>query len=301
MNAVDDAAAVAGHPAPVATNAAGVVEHPGLDGNPYLVDADGRPYLPVGDGGVVLGLSLGDSVFAFDADHASPAVSIVHPDQAARHALTAFACLGNRVTVRSGAAAGATGAVLGKRGEQGRVLAWFPDEVTAAMVPGDSVAIRTFGQGARLPGPLAARGGQLLNIDPGVLSVLPLEVEDAGIRAGVRGRVDSRLIGNGIGRPAHQWDLDLQVDMGTAPGWGLEGLLTGDLVAVDDLDVRHNTGFRRGWVTIGVIVTTTSPRPGHGAGLMPILCVPGDLIDVEVQRADHIGVTAPVLVGRGLR
>jgi hypothetical protein len=136
----------------VGTNTSGVIEHPGLDAGPYLIDADGRPFVPTGTGGVVLGLLLGDSVFDFRADSASPAVSIVHPEPAARSALTALACLGNQVTVRTGAAAGQRGTVLGKRGEQGRVLAWFPPEVTASLVPGDAMVIRALGQGARLTG-----------------------------------------------------------------------------------------------------------------------------------------------------
>lgn len=282
-------------PTLVAANAAGVLEHPGLDSNPYLIDADGRPYVPIGDGGVVLGVSLGDSVFGFDADHASPAVSVVHPDPAARFALTAFACLGNPVTVRSGAAAGAVGAVLGKRGDSTRVLAWFPAEVTAVLIPGDAVAVRTRGQGARLPEPIAALGGQLLNVDPALLPALGVTVTADSVRVEVRGRVGSKLIGNGIGRPAHQWDLDLQVDAGSAAALGLSGLRLGDLVGVQDLDVRHNTGFRRGWVTVGVVVTTTSPRPGHGVGLMPILCLPQEVVTLDVQPEHHIGVTTELL------
>lgn len=284
-------------PSLVAINTSGVVEHPGLDGNPYLIDADGRPYVPIGDGGVVLGVTLGDSVFAFDADHAAPAVSIVHPEQAARHALTALACLGNRVTVRTGAAAGATGAVLGKRGEQGRVLAWFPADVMAQLVPGDAMAIRAVGQGARLPESIAAQGGQLLNVDPALLNLIGVRLDEESVRVQVRGRVGSQLIGNGIGRPAHQWDLDLQVNQSTAEPLGLSGLRLGDLVCIDNLDVRHNAGYRRGWATIGVVVTTTSPRPGHGSGVMPILCVPGQVLDAEVRPVQHVGVTATLLAG----
>lgn len=283
-------------PALVATNAVGFVEHPGLDSNPYLIDADGRPYVPIGDGGVALGLSLGDSVFAFDTDHASPAVSLIHPEQPARHALTVFACLGNRVTIRTGAAAGSIGAVLGKRGESGRVLAWFPPEVMALVVPGDAMAVRARGQGARLPDAMHDLGGQLLNVDPALLPALGIHLGDS-VSVTVRGRVPSKLIGNGIGRPAHQWDLDLQVDAGNAEGWGLTGLLIGDLVAVENLDVRHNIGFRRGWITVGVIVTTTSPRPGHGAGLMPILCVPAGSITVVARPDGYTGVTAELLAG----
>ncbi|HEY2674856.1 MAG TPA: DUF4438 domain-containing protein [Rugosimonospora sp.] len=287
--------AVSAPPVTVAVNLAGVVEHPGLDGNPYLVDADGRPYLPVGDSGVVLGVELGDSVFAFDAEHASPAVSLVHPEQPARHSLTAFACLGNRVTVRGGAASGARGAVLGKRGELGRVLAWFPPGVRESLVPGDPVAVRGHGQGAELPPALAAAGGRVLNVDPAVLDRLPVEIGDGGLSAGVRGIVGSALIGNGIGRPAHQWNLDVQVDADGAAALGLAGLLLGDLLAVRDLDVRHNAGYRRGWTTIGVVVTTTSPRPGHGVGLMPILCVPAGHASLRVEPDAHTGVTAALL------
>ncbi len=285
------------NPTLVSTNAAGFVEHPGLDSNPYLVDADGRPYVPIGDGGVVLGISLGDSVFAFDTDHGSPAVSLVHPDPAARHALTAFACLGNEVTVRSGAAAGATGVVLGKRGEAGRVLAWFAPEVLEVLVPGDAMAVRTHGQGARLPDGLAEAGGQLLNVDPRLLAALGISVAETSVAASVRGVVGSKIVGNGIGRPAHQWDLDLQVDAGTAPALGLEHLAIGDLVAVDDLDVRHNVGYRSGWATVGVAVTTTSPRPGHGVGLMPILSVPRAVLELDVRGEDHAGVTSDLLAG----
>lgn len=270
----------------VAMNLAGLVEQPGMSGNPYLVDADGRPYLPVGDGGVVLGVELGDGVFAFDAEHASPAVSLVHPEPAARHALTAFACLGNPVTVRGGDAAGETGVVLGKTGEQGRVLAWFPPSVRARLAPGDPMAVRARGQGTD---PLPS-GAVLLNIDPALLDRLPVTLGDPVV-IGVRGVVGSALIGNGLGRPAHQWSLDVQVEP------GFPGLVLGDLLAVHDLDVRHNAGYRRGWTTVGVVVTTTSPRPGHGVGLMPILCGPPGSVDLDVDPGSHIGVTAATLLG----
>src|SRR4029077_5709875 len=67
----------------VTVNLLGAVEHPSLDGSPYRIDRDGKPYVPAGDGGIVLGLELGDSVFALDADHAAPGACLVHPDSAA--------------------------------------------------------------------------------------------------------------------------------------------------------------------------------------------------------------------------
>ena len=94
--------------AAVAVNLLGFAEHPVLGDSPYRVSRDGEPYVPAGDGGIVLGLRLGDSgASRVAADHAAPGACLVHPDPAARHALAIYACIGNRVQVRTGPAAGA--------------------------------------------------------------------------------------------------------------------------------------------------------------------------------------------------
>lgn len=284
-------------PRVVATNLAAVVETPQLDAGPYRIDADGRPYVPVGDGGVVLGVRLGDGAYATDTDHAAPGACLVHPDPAARHALTALSCLGNPVRVGGGAAAGAGGVVLGKRGEQGRVIACFADDVLARLAPGDAVAVRGFGQGAALPAPVTRHGVQMMNVSPAALSLLPVHVDGDVVHASVRAAVPSHVAGNGIGRPAHQWDVDLQVDDRTAAGVGLDTLLLGDLVAVRDLDVRHNAGYRRDWVTVGIVVHGGSPQPGHGPGLMPMLCGPRDAVQVSCDPDGHRGLAHHDLLG----
>ena len=48
---------------------------------------------------------------------------------------------------------------------------------------------------------------------------------------------------------------------------GAGDVALGDLVAVTDLDARYNMGYRRGWVTVGVIGHGASSLPGHGPGL----------------------------------
>ncbi|MEV6841841.1 DUF4438 domain-containing protein [Actinoplanes sp. NPDC051411] len=257
----------------VAMNLSGVVETPTMPSSPYLIDVDGHPYVPVGTAGIVLGVHLGDGVFAHDADHAAPGVTLEHRDQAARHALTAFACLGNEAVVHGGAAAGARGRVLGKRGEQGRVIVVFPDDVLRLLLPGDPILVRAHGQGAVHPSAEVT----MMNIEPLLLDRLTA--------AGVRAVVPSAVVGNGIGRPAQMWDLDLQIGPEDIPG-----LKLGDLVAVDDLDVRHNAGYRRGRRTVGVIVHGASPLPGHGPGLMPILCGPRESLSVDIQGDQHRGI-----------
>lgn len=258
---------------PVALNLSGVVESPSVGSTPYRIDRDGRPYVPVGDGGVVLGVHLGDALHEVDGDHVAPGATLSHPDPAASLGLTSYACIGNPVVVRDGAAAGARGWVLGKRGEHGRVLVTLPDEALSVLQPGDGIAVRAYGQGAALPG--APPGVQLLNLDPGMLAALGIAVDGDQVHVPVRAVVPGRLAGNGVGRPAHQWDVDLAFAAGDPV---LAVLRLGDLVAVTDLDVRHNIGYRRGWLTVGVVVHGDSPQPGHGPGVTPVLTGPASAV-----------------------
>jgi len=272
----------------VTVNLLGLVEHPELGDTPYRVSADGRPYVPAGDGGIVLGLRLGESTSGRDADHAAPGACLVHPDPAARHALTIYSCIGNQATVRTGQAAGARGIVIGKRGELGRVVVSFDQHDLARMRPSDQVAVRTCGQGWRPPG--FPSEVTLLNTDPAALRQLPVNVsgDGASVTVGVRAVVPSRLAGNGIGRPAVGWDLDLQLGAD-------EDVLLGDLVAVADLDARFNLGYRRGWLTVGVIVHGASPLPGHGPGITPILTGPAEVLRSAADPAGHVGLTEAVV------
>lgn len=286
--------------APVTVSMLGVVEHPSLGGTPYRVDMDGRPYLPAGDGGLVLGVRLGDPVSAVAGDHVAPGACLVHPDQASRHALVSYACIGNPVEVRTGLAAGARGAVIGKRGEDGRVIAGFGQADLARMRPADQVAVRSCGQGWRHPG--VPPEVMVMNAAPGLLDALPVSRPGPGkLSASVRMIVPSKRAGNGIGRPAVSWDLDLQFPpggvpggeaaSGEAPGAGGGQLCLGDLVAVTDLDARYNMGYRRGWLTVGIVVHGTSPLPGHGPGITPILTGPGHVLAVTADGTGHVGLT----------
>jgi hypothetical protein len=276
---------------PVAVNLLGVVEHPALGDSPYRIDADGRPYVPAGDGGIVLGLQLGDSVFAREADHAAPGACLVHPDPEARYALTVYSCVGNQVRVRTGAAAGADGVVIGKRGEQGRVIAAFRPADLARLRPADEVSVRACGQGFR-PAGFPAEVTPV-NLDPDLLASLPVSFRPGAgqLHAAVRAVFGSALGGNGIGRPAAGWDLDLQL-AAPRPGGTDPDVLLGDLVAVSDLDARYNMGYRRGWVTVGVIAHGASRLPGHGPGMTPILTGPASALQVRAEPVRHAGLIA---------
>jgi hypothetical protein len=271
----------------VDVNLAATVEQASVGSDPYRIDADGAPYVPVGDGGIVLGVRLGDGVWQHPGDHAAPGACLVHHDPAAGYALAAQACVGNPVTVRTGAAAGRTGVVIGKRGEGGRVIAAFPQETLRLLRPGDQLAVRGRGTGAEDPVP----GVTIRNIDPALLALLPVTVLPDAIDVGVRAQLPSKLVGNGIGRPTPMWDLDLQLTPATARRYDAAGLRLGDLVAITDLDARFNAGYRRGWVTIGLVVHGGSPQPGHGPGVVALLIGPAGLLRASADPAGHQGLS----------
>jgi hypothetical protein len=264
----------------VRVNLLGHVDQGEVGTEPYRVDRDGRSYVAVGDGGTVLGLRLGESVFHHVGDHAAPGVCLVHPSDDARHALVGLACLGNRVTVRTGHAFGHVGSVLGKRGGGQRVIAVFPQDVLARLRPGDQVALLSCGQGAAAP----VSGLTQMNVAPAALSLLGLTVQGDRLKVGVRAMLPSRFVGNGIGRPMAMWDVDLQVDSDTS---ATRSLCLGDLVAISDLDARTNAGYRRNWMSVGVVVHGASPQPGHGPGVMVVLSGPAELFSVGVEGEDH--------------
>jgi hypothetical protein len=278
--------AAATGPGLLAVNVLGIVEHPSSGSSPYAIGRDGAPYVPTGDGGVVLGVDLGDGVWSRDADHVSPGACLVHPDPAARLALTGLACIGNEATVRSGEAAGAKGIVVGKRGDAGRVVVRFPPGVLSSLAPGDEVSLRAIGQGEQRLGPV-----HVMNLAPGLAAKLA-STSSGQLSVTVRCRVPSALMGNGIGRPAVQWCLDLQLDPETAGRHGAELLALGDFVALSDVDARWNIGYRRGFSTVGVVVHGGSPLPGHGPGIVPVLSGPSEAIEVEIDASAHTGLSA---------
>jgi hypothetical protein len=274
----------------VSVNLLGLIEQAEVGSEPYRVSRDGHPYVPVGDGGIVLGVRLGDSAGQPETDHVAPGACIVGGDDAAAHALSAYACVGNPVEVRSGLAAGARGAVLGKRGEGTRVIVVLDQDDLSRLRPGDALSVRGCGQGTAAPIP----GVSALNAAPGLLEAVGIRLEAQKLAVGVRGVWGSRYVGNGIGRPSPMWSLELTVARPQEPHES--ELRLGDIVAISDVDARFNAGYRRGWLTIGVVVHGGSPLPGHGPGVNAILTGPESSFTVDIEGARHEGLTETKLM-----
>ena len=68
-------------------------------------------------------------------------------------------------------------------------------------------------------------------------------------------------------------------------------------MAITDIDARFNAGYRRGWVTVGLVVHGGSPQPGHGPGVTPILDRAGRVLRAEADAGGHQGLTEQDALG----
>jgi Domain of unknown function (DUF4438) len=266
----------------LATNAARLVRQPLrgevwpplADRHAYRVDADGVPFVLPGMGGVTLGVHPGDAATGYAADHLEPGLSIRHRESAANYALQYLSCVGNRITVRSGPAAGATGRVIG---QHAYVLADLAESDLEQVASGDVVDVLACGQGLRLADHPSI---VVKNADPALLPGLGVHTRSDGrLGVPVAVRVPASAVGAGAGMVSEYANTDL---MGAYSGQGddlslgLESLRIGDVVALADQDHGYGRGWRPGWLTIGVISTGHCRLFGHGPGPSSLLSGPAE-------------------------
>ncbi|HEX3593408.1 MAG TPA: DUF4438 domain-containing protein [Pseudonocardiaceae bacterium] len=250
----------------------GEVWPPSADRHAYRVDADGTPFVLPGMGGVTLGVHPGDVATGYAADHLEPGLSIRHRDPAANYAVQFLSCVGNRVTVRSGPAAGATGRVVG---QHAYVLADLAEADLEQVASGDVVDVLAHGQGLKLTDHASI---VVKNADPALLPALGVHTGDDGrLVVPVAARVPAEAVGAGAGMVSEYANTDLMgayAGQGDDLSLGLESLRIGDIVALADSDHGYGRGWRPGWLTIGVISTGHCRLFGHGPGPSSLLSGP---------------------------
>lgn len=264
------------------------------DRHAYRVDADGAPFLLPGMGGVTLGTHPGDPATGWAGDHVEPGLSVRHQDTGANWALQFLSCIGNEVRIDSGPATGATGVVTG---QHAYVLVDCAEQILAEVSVGDSVSVRTRGQGLVLTDhPQVV----VKNADPWLLAAMPGgTVRPAGpdgtgslLRVGVAAHVPAEAVGAGAGMVSEFANTDLMgayAGMGEDLSLGLEGLRLGDIVALHDQDHRFGRGYRPGWVSIGVISTGSCALFGHGPGPSTVLSGPESCFELVMDRSANLG------------
>jgi hypothetical protein len=248
------------------------------DRHAYRVGPDGQPFALPGMGGVTLGVHCGDPATGYASDHLEPGASVRHRSAGANMALQFLTCVGNRVVVDTGPAAGAVGHVIG---QHAYVLVDFPPPEMASITTGDQVSVTAVGQGLSLTEHPAIA---VKNCSPALLAGMPGgTTSDGRLEVHVAAVVPAEAVGAGAGMVSEYANTDLMgayEGLGQDLSLGLEGLRIGDIVALEDADHRYGRGYRPGCLTIGVISTGQCMLFGHGPGPSTLLSGPADAFQV---------------------
>lgn len=284
----------------VAISVMGEITNPTVRPGGYRITHDGRPVVLPGVGGITYNLRVGDPAVGWAADHAEPGVSLRNlakdkdylPDT--NYGLNYLACVGNQATVISGEAKGARGVVTGKHGGIEHVLVDFPPETLERLQIGDRVQIKAYGVGLEL---LDFPDVRVMNLDPGLLARLPLSEEGGALVVGVTHEIPAAIMGSGLGADTcYRGDYDIQLfDEETVERYGLADLRLGDLVAILDTDHSYGRVYRKGALSIGIVVHSDCVTSGHGPGVTTLFTSsrPGALryrLDPKANLADILGL-----------
>ena len=231
-----------------------------------------------------------------------PGVSLELPrnEDAALRALNTLAQVGNTARVTSGAARGARGAVTGKHGGIEHVHVDFAQHDLERLAIGDPVQIRAFGLGLELPDFPAVK---VMNLDPRVLARMALGASGGKMVVPVALVIPAELMGSGLGQNQCQsGDYDIQTaDPASVERWGLGRLRLGDLVAVTDADHSFGRIFRKGAVSVGVVVHGDCVSSGHGPGLVTVFTSAAGRIAPRLSRRANLADLLGIGAARGKR
>ena len=248
----------------------------------WRVDHHGKPFILPSIGGITLNVQVGDSAFAWAGDHIEPGVSCTadtkkpfdHPNTS----LQMYSCAGNKARVVSGKAKGATGYVIGHHGGSEHVIVDFPRDIKEKLTYDDKIIIYAKGQGLRL---VDYPDIILFNLAPELLK--KMKIKKAGndkLEVPVTTMVPAACMGSGVGQPhVAKGDYDIVTsDPETVKKYKLDKIRFGDFVALMDHDNRYGRAYRKGAVTIGVIVHSDCLIAGHGPGVTTIMTCETSLI-----------------------
>lgn len=248
----------------------GKVDHPVMNGNGYRVGYDGYGRIPMATGGIIYNYKIGDSCMGIAGDHIEPGVSLKNPVEKENNALQAFACIGNKAKIISGDAKGKEGYVTGKHGGIDHVMVYFDEETLELMTTDDKVLIKACGQGLKLDD---HKDIQLMNIDPELFDKLGVEEQEQRVKIPVVTCVPAYLMGSGLGSATTMLgDYDIMTQDAEANAqFGVNQLRFGDLVMIQDHDNHNGPHYRKGAVSVGIVVHADSFTSGHGPGLAVIM------------------------------
>ena len=254
----------------------------------YQITHDGRPVAVPSVGGVCYNVKVGDRLWDWVADHLEPGVSTRNRDREDNVGYNLYSCVGNRARVVSGDAKGAVGVVTGKHGGIEHVIIDFNDRTLRRLVPGDKILVEAFGLGLALSD---WPGVKVMNVDPELLGKMGLRKRRGRLRVRVAALVPARIMGSGLGsESSYRGDYDIQLfDDETVAEFGLDRLRFGDFVAILDADHSYGRIYKKGAVSVGVVVHGRCVKSGHGPGVTTVMTSSDGLIEPVIDANANVG------------
>jgi hypothetical protein len=267
----------------------GQIAHPIGRPSPYRIGHDGVPRILPGSGGIAVNRRIGDRCVGLAGDHIEPGVALHNNDRevvGSRNgpnlALLTYACIGNTAVVMTGPCRGRRGIVTGKHGGIDHLLVDFPSAVLRRLQIGDRIQIYSCGLGMRL---LDFPAVGVTSASPKLMRRWGLRARGDKLIAPVTHLVPAAIMGSGIGRPdSVRGDFDIQLfDPAIRRQFRLGSLRFGDMVAIIHSDSRMGRSYRRGSITVGVVVHGDSTISGHGPGVVSLLTSLDGRIEPQVD------------------
>lgn len=259
--------------------------------NPWLIDPGGAPHVMPGTGGITYNVAVGDSALDFVGDHIEPGVSVTLKSSEAERSvlggLSILTCVGNEARVVSGLALGARGVVTGKHGGVEHVIIDFPRATMEKLAIGDTIQIRSLGQGLELKD---YPDVHVMNIDPGLLGKLGVISRNKQMIVPVTHVLPASIMGSGLGsRHSYSGDYDIQLsEKKSIRKIGLQNLRLGDFIAISDADCRFGRTIRTDAISIGVVVHGACITSGHGPGVTVLMTTVKKLIVPRIEESANL-------------
>ncbi|HEC79549.1 MAG TPA: DUF4438 domain-containing protein [candidate division WOR-3 bacterium] len=250
------------------------------------VDAQGKPFHLPGTGGIVYNIKVGDPAFGWEADHIEPCVSSILDEKnrydSSNTGYVFYACVGNEAIIKTGDAKGKKGIVTGHHGGAEHVMIDFPDSVLEKLTHDDKIMIKGYGQGLKL---LDYPDVVIYNLDPRLLRKMGLKAVRGKLRVPVTAKIPAELMGSGTGSlmmTGGDYDI-MTTDKKFIKKYQIDKLRFGDFVALMNHDNVYGRSFRKGAVTIGIVIHGDCRYAGHGPGVTTLMSAAKPIIEPVIN------------------